>query len=290
VICRLLAPFSPFASDWMHRELTGESVHEAPYRRAGTPFRDQVLERAMAEVRLLARLGRAAREEAGVKVRQPLSGMVCVVPQRLEGAVEALFDLLAAELNVKEISLASSADALVTLEAKANFRSLGKKFGKGTPLAAAAVTAFTSDELRAFERGEPLAVSVGNESRLLDAEDLIITRRAVGALAVKEENGRFAALDPTVTPELRREGIARELVSQLQRLRRESGLAVSDRIRLRMSAPVEIESAVRGYQDWIAGELLAREIVFDDPASGQHATRTVDVDGTAVRVALTREA
>jgi len=289
VTVRLLAPLAPFLSDWMHRELTGTSVHLAPYTRPDAPAPDAALERAMREIRTLARLGRAAREEAAIKVRQPLSQMVCVVPQQLAGAVTPLFDLLEAELNVKTISLASSADSLVTLEAKPNFRALGKKFGKNTPLAAQAVAAFTSDELRAFEHGEALAISVGNESRTLDADDLVIVRRATGALTVKEEDGRFAAIDPEVTPELRREGIARELVSQLQRLRRDLGFAVSDRIRLCIVAPEGIEAAISGYHDWIANELLAREIVFGEPPVGHQARHELDLDGSIVRIALTKE-
>ena len=289
VTCRLLAPLAPFVSDWMHRELTGTSVHLAAYRRSAPERPDGALERAMSEIRLLARLGRAAREEVGVRVRQPISHMVCVVPQQVAGDVAQLFDLLEAELNIKRITLATSADALVTLEAKPNFRSLGKKFGKSTPLAAQAVAAFTSDELRAFEHGSPLAVSVGNDSRTLEPEDLVIVRRATGALTVKEEDGRLAAIDPTITPELKREGIARELVSQVQRLRRESGLAVSDRIRVWISAPQEIEFTVSEYIAWIANELLAREIAFGEPPGAQQAAHAVDLDGSPVRVALTRE-
>jgi isoleucyl-tRNA synthetase len=289
VTTRLLAPLAPFLSDWMHRELTGTSVHLAPYRRANAAAPDVALERAMKEIRTLARLGRAAREEAAIKVRQPLSRMVCVVPQQVAGDVASLFDLLEAELNVKTISLASSADSLVTLEAKPNFRALGKKFGKNTPLAAQAVAAFTSEEIRAFEHGQPLAISVGNESRTLDADDLVIVRRATGTLAVKEEEGRFAAIDPTITPELRREGIARELVSQLQRLRRDLGFAVSDRIRLWIAAPEDVEAATTAYIDWIANELLAREIAFGDPPAGHQARHELDLDGSVVRIALTKE-
>ena len=288
VTARLVAPLAPFLSDWLHRELTGSSVHLAPYRRAGVGQPDLRLERGMREIRTLARLGRAAREDAGIKVRQPLSQMVCVVPQQVAGDVGSLFDLLEAELNVKRVTVASSADSLVTLEAKPNFRSLGKKFGKSTPLAARAVAAFTSDELRAFEHGSPLAVSVGNESRTLDHEDLVIVRRATGTLTVKEEEGRFAAIDPTITPELRREGIARELVSQLQRLRRDLGFAVSDRIRLRIAAPDEAQAAITEYTSWIANELLARELSLGEVTVGQQA-HELDLDGSVVRVALSKE-
>jgi isoleucyl-tRNA synthetase len=288
VAARLLAPLAPFLSDWLHRELTGTSVHLAPYRRADAAPADPTLERAMREIRTLARLGRAAREDAGLKVRQPLSRMVCVVPQRLAGAVGSLFDLLEAELNVKRVELASSADSLVTLEAKPNFRSLGKKFGKSTPLAAQAVAAFTSEELRAFENGQPLAISVGNDSRTLDHEDLRVVRRATGDLTVKEEEGRFVAIDPTVTPELRREGIARELVSQLQRLRRDLGFVVSDRIRLWIAAPAETHEAIGEYHGWIANELLAREIVAGEAPAGQQV-HELDLDGSVVRAALSKE-
>ena len=288
VAARLLAPFAPFLSDWLHRELAGASVHLASYRRAGVSPPDLRLEGAMREIRTLARLGRAAREEASIKVRQPLSQLVCVVPQQFANDVGSLFDLLEAELNVKSVTLATSADSLVTLEAKPNFRSLGRKFGQSTPLAARAVAAFTSDELRAFEQGRPLAVSVGNESRTLDHDDVVIVRRASGTLTVKEEDGRFAAIDPTVTPELRREGIVRELVSQLQRLRRDLGFSVSDRIRLRIAAPEEAQAAIGEYNSWIANELLARDLSLGEVAMDQQA-HELDLDGSVVRVALSKE-
>jgi len=288
VTARLLAPLAPFLSDWLHRELTGVSVHLAPYRRPDPAPTDAALERAMREIRTLARLGRAAREEAAIKVRQPLSRLVCVVPSAFAADVRSLFDLLEAELNVKDVDLATSADSLVTLHAKPNFRSLGRKFGKNTPLAAQAVAAFTSDELRAFEHGQPLAISVGNESRTLDHEDLSVVRHATGALTVKEENGRVAAIDPTVTPELRREGIARELVSQLQRLRRDLGFVVSDRIRLWIAAPTETYEAISEYTGWIANELLAREIVTGEAPAGQQV-HELDLDGSVVRAALSKE-
>src|SRR3712207_6892010 len=109
----------------------------------------------MTHVRTLATLGRAAREEAGIKVRQPLGRMVCVVPESPSDALTSLAPLLAAELNVKRVEFATSGDALVTLQAQPNFRSLGKKSGKSTPLAGPAVAAFGSDALRRFEAGRP---------------------------------------------------------------------------------------------------------------------------------------
>jgi len=294
VICRLLAPFAPFVSDWMHVELSGVSVHLAPYVRPETEHRDASLEKAMESIRTLATLGRAAREDAGVKVRQPLSRMVCVVPG--QGSVsqggmdelQSLVPLLSGELNVKQVSFLSSADDLVKLEAKANFRSLGKKFGKETPLAASAVAALSSEALMAFERGEELAISVGNESRTLDPDDLTIVRRASGDMIVKDASGYFAAIDPAVTPELRMEGLAREVVSRVQRMRKDAGLAVSDRIVLAISGTAELEEAVRAHKARIADEVLAREITVGDDASKFNAAQSVDIDGQPASIALER--
>jgi isoleucyl-tRNA synthetase len=275
----------------MHRELTGESVHLARYGADRELPVDRPLADAMNAVRTLARLGRAAREEAGIKVRQPLSRLVCVAPGVREDALTPLLPLLADELNVKQVEIARSGDALVTLEAKANFRSLGKKFGKGTPLAARAVQAFTSDELRRFEHGEALAVSVDGETHQLDTDDLQILRRASGDLVVQEEGGFFAAVDPAVTAELRREGQARELISRVQRMRKEAGLAVSDRIVLTVAGSADVHAITREHGDWIAGEVLATELRTMPELSGDHlATQSVELDGFVAHVAITRTA
>lgn len=298
VTCRLLAPFAPFITDWVHRQLAGGSVHLAPYTRPDPGAIDVDLERAMSHIRTLATLGRAAREEAGVKVRQPLGRMVCVVPlpgvvfrgagSRAEAMLEELSPLLAGELNIKKVEFISSADDLVTLKAKPNFRSLGKKFGKNTPLASEAVRALSSEALREFEAGKPLYLSVENESRELSAEDLTVVRRASGEMVVKEEGGYFAALDPVVTRELRLEGLGRELVSRIQKLRKELGFAVSDRITLFVGADAEIQEAVKAFQKWIAEEVLAVRVSIGDKIEGTHATHSFDLDGQSVEVALER--
>jgi isoleucyl-tRNA synthetase len=287
-VCRLLAPICPFVTDWIHRELTGESVHLAPFRAERAEPVDPTLDAAMDAIRTLARLGRAAREEVGIKVRQPLARMVCVAPAVAEAALEPLVPLLAAELNVKQVEFAASGDALVSLEAKPNFRSLGKKFGKRTPLAAQAITVFSTDALRSFEHGEPLVVSVDGESHQLETEDVTIIRRASGALAVQEHGGFFAAIDATVTPELRREGQARELISRVQRMRKEAGLAVSDRIVLSVWGDGELKAVIDEHRAWIADEVLATELVFNAPSEATQGRQSIDLDGFTAYVAITR--
>jgi isoleucyl-tRNA synthetase len=289
VSCRLLAPFAPFLTDWMHRELTGDSVHVAAYVRAGAPATDHALEQAMSQLRTLATLGRAAREDADVKVRQPLERIICVVPGKRGAELDALEPLLRSELNVKKLEWASSGDALVRLEAKPNFRALGKRFGKATPIAAQAVAALSTEVLARFEHGEPVAISVAGESHTLTADDLELVRRASGDLVVKETGGFFVALDPTVTPALREEGIARELVSRIQRLRKEGGLAVSDRVKVHLAGAPEVEAAARARTDYISAEVLAREVAIGGPGPARpDAMSADDLDGSAVRIAISR--
>jgi isoleucyl-tRNA synthetase len=284
--CRLLAPIAPFVSDWIYRELAGGPVHLADYRTVA-PYRDAAMESAMGEVRELSRLGRAAREDAAINVRRPLAKAVCVVPGSVATSVQQLLPILAGELNIKEVVLASSGDDLVTLEAKANFKALGRRFGKATPLAAQAVQALGSDDLRRFERGEEVLVVVDGVAVPLEPDDVTVLRRAAGGLLVKEANGRFVALDPIVTPALRNEGIARELVSRVQRMRKEARLAVSDRIRLWIGGDAAIESVVSEYIEWISGEVLATHLsVGGELAPGNAAAQQVELDGLQVRVAL----
>jgi isoleucyl-tRNA synthetase len=289
-VCRLMAPLAPFVSDWIHRELTGESVHLAPFVAPRAEPAEPTLDTAMDAIRTLARLGRAAREAAAIKVRQPLSRLVVVAPHVPDAALEPLTPLLAIELNVKDVEIARSGDALVTLEAKPNFRALGKKFGKKTPLAAQAVAAFTSDELRAFLRGEPLVVSVEGDSHELVLDDLMIVRRASGDLIVQEDGGFFAAIDPTVTPELKLEGYARELISRVQRMRKESGFAVSDRIALTVAGGSDVKAVIDTHGAWIADEVLAAELKF--VVLGDSELRrdmlAIDLDGITAQVAITR--
>ena len=291
VVTRLLAPFSPFVSDWIHRELTGTSVHLAPFRRALgiNQGEDETLERAMSRVRTLAKLGRAAREEKEIKVRQPLSRLVCVVPDFRAGELRELLPLLASELNVKTVEFADSGSALATLVGKANFRALGKRFGKRTPEVAKAVEALASEELLKFERGETVNVTVDGEAFPLLSDDVTIVRHASGSLLVREENGLFAALDPTITPELRREGAARELVSKIQQMRKAARFAVSDRVRVDLDGGPELAAVVKEYETYIAGEVLANEITLAGGLGETHdATQTIVLDAETVRIALTR--
>jgi isoleucyl-tRNA synthetase len=303
VTARLLAPFAPFISDWIHHELTGQSVHLAAFRRgaratAGTsgaeapPVRDEALERAMAAARTLATLGRAARESAGIKVRQPLGAMTCVAPGVAAEWHAMIAPLVAAELNLKQVTFADSAADWVRLEGKANFPVLGKIVGGAMKATKPIVEGLDQAQLRTIEAGGTVTVEVpGYGALALDASRVTITAKASTSLVVQQGDGLSVALDPTVTPALRAEGMAREVVSRVQRLRKESGLAVSDRIRLAVAADAEVQEALRAHAAWIAQETLARDCVIADalPTPAWPATAEVDLDGPAARIALTQD-
>jgi isoleucyl-tRNA synthetase len=155
---------------------------------------------------------------------------------------------------------------------------------------AQAVTALPADALRALDAGGSVDVTVDGETFAVGPEEVTLLRRASGALVVQEAAGRFAAVDPAITPELRREGIARELVSRVQRMRKEIGLEVSDRIRLQVGGDAEVLEALGEHRDAVAAEVLARELVIGETTeTGRYATRLVDLDGLTVRLALKKD-
>jgi isoleucyl-tRNA synthetase len=299
VVSRLLAPFAPYVSDWIHVELTGGSVHLAPFRRtdaaaaraagaASAGMRD-----AMAAARLLATLGRAAREEAGIKVRQPLGSLACVAPGIAPEWRAVLAPIIGAELNVKSVTFADSAADWVRLEGKPNFPVLGKVLGGAMKAAKPVVEGLSAEQLRTIEQGGRVTVEVTGHGALeLDASRVSITARAATSLVVQQQDGISVALDPAVTPSLRAEGMAREVVSRVQRLRKESGLAVSDRIRLAVVASAEVQEALREHSAWIAGETLARDLTLSEALAADSAWQAeaeVELDGPVARIALTKE-
>ncbi len=286
---RLLAPVTPFQTDWLHRSLTGASVHLAPFPELEPGVRDERLERGMAAVRVLSRLGRAARERVKIRVRQPLRTLFAVLPRREELSGE-LLDIVRDELNVKDIRFLAAAEELVTLRANPNFKTLGPRFGKATQQAADAIRALPSSAVAAFRRGEQVSIEVGGERHVLALDHLSVVEEARGNLIVESDLGYTVALDPAVDEALRLEGVARELVSRVQRLRKDAGLAVSDRVRLGIFGPAEVQAATGAHGDTIRRETLAVGLEIGDAAHGDgyEHTADVDLDGIPVRIALSR--
>ncbi|WP_420128206.1 isoleucine--tRNA ligase [Longimicrobium sp.] len=288
-VSRLMAPFAPFLSDWLHRSLTGGSVHLARFPAVDPAAVDGRLERGMQAVRTLSTLGRAARDSVGIRVRQPLGTIYAVVPDGYQ-VDEALLLILRDELNVRSVEFMHAAEELVTFSAKPNFKALGAVFGKLTPRIADAIRGLESAVLAAFKRGEPLKVEVDGQAMDVIAEHFDLVQSARGSFATADEGGFTVALDPTITPELRLEGLARELVNRVQNLRKETGLQVQDRIRLGIFGDGEILDVSRQWGEFVAGETLAVEVETGsvNDFEGYEASREVDLDGVAGTVAIAR--
>ena len=255
----LLAPLCPFVADAMWRHLAGagegESVHLADWPVPDTGMIDSELEAQMALARRLTSLGRAARSEASVRVRQPLKRALVFLPA---DAPEILRDIVADELNVDEIDTADELSEVISFELVPNFRTLGPRLGERVKELKPALAAIASAAAAtALEDGQSVTVMLGEEPVELSPDDVQLRVRGQQGFAVSREGGEVVALDLTLDDSLRKRGLSREVVRLVQDLRKTSGLDVSDRIILH----VEGLDVIAEHFDFIAGEVLATEIV-----------------------------
>jgi isoleucyl-tRNA synthetase len=282
-LTRLMAPFVPFITERVWQDLVTrvtsdapESVHLAEYPVADVALVDPALMARMALVRRLVELGRAARADAGVKIRQPLSRVLCSA----DGFDELDADLraqLAEELNVLTVEpLSRGGASLVDTTAKANFRALGKRFGRAVQQVAAALTAADAAALNAdLRRTGAATVIVDGAPVTLARDEVFITETPREGWAVAADAGATVALDLDITPELRRAGIAREVIRQIQEVRKSTGLAVTDRIVLRFGTPErETRIALDEHAALIADDVLATDFAAGQPEWADAAGHT----------------
>jgi len=287
-IARLLAPAAPFVTDWLHRALAGTSVHLARFPVA-RDRQDAGLELAMDTVRRLAKLARAARDDATIRVRQPLRGMRVAVPAAVRGpALDAFLELLRLEVNVKAVEVVGSDADLVRLRAKPNFRSLGKRFGKRTPDVAAAAARLTQEQLRALEAGESVSLDLDGETITYLPEDLTVEREVTSDWLVKTDGPYVVALDPTLDDALRHEGIAREVVNRVQRLRKEAGYEYTTRIHLWIDGDRAAIEALPPHATFIEEETLARCLELGARALAPDREQELAIDGMKVVLGVRR--
>jgi len=285
---RMLAPAAPFLSDWLHRGLTGGSVHLARFPTPGDR-RDCQLEAAMTAVRKLASLARYAREDRNLRVRQPLATMRVAVPSAVRGAAfDELLGLLLLEVNVKAVEVVAADTDLVRLRPKANFRTLGQRYGKRTPFIAGAAARLGQDQLREMEQGGTATLEVEGETVTFLPEEVAVEREVVTDWPLRSEGPYVVALDPTLTPELRREGTAREVVNRIQRLRKEAGFRYTDRIGLWVDGDAAVIEAIKGHAEFIAGETLARRVELQRRCPSPELEQEVALDGYRMVVGLRR--
>ena len=315
-VARLMAPFTPFLAEEMYQNLAltpqpplprgegeprsggGEgvvdSVHLAPWPSFDPAMIDEGL---IADTALLIEavgLGRAARKQANLKVRQPLGELWLRVPTaRVEG-MRALEGELLDELNVKAVRYLDSTSTLVEYRFKPNLRVVGRKYGKQVPALTAALKELAGDAAKAaaqaHEAGQSFTLHMDGAPLELQPDEVLVESSSPEGYAVAESNGVLVALDTTLTPELVAEGLARELVRNIQDARKSAGFEIADRVHVSLGGASDLLAAVVAqYGDYIRSETLASSLTLGDPAVGAHV-ETPELGGSTVALGVARVA
>ncbi len=285
---KVLAPFMPFLTEEVHQRLVRSvdatapaSVHWCDFPQADAALIDAALEREMALAETAISLGRKLREDHKLKVRQPLPTVTIVSREAaVQGAVERLGGIIATELNVKAVRQSHDEAAFCALSVKPNLKVLGKRCGPKLKSISAVLSGWSFAEVAELEAGRSITV----DGEAIGKDDLLLTRSPVAGAITASLGAVTVALDTAVTPELMREGLAREFISVVQQARKDAGLEVSDRIKLGWSSDdAEVVAAMTTHSTFIADEILALDFRQDPSAS------TVDeLNGRAVKFSLTK--
>jgi isoleucyl-tRNA synthetase len=280
-VAKLLAPLTPFVADEIYEGLDGSepSVHLTDFPEPGE--RDEELEWQMQVARDAVELGRAARAQAGVKVRQPLREAVLVAADRERAAIERFGSLVRDELNVKALRFVSEAEELGSFELKPNFRTLGPRFGKQMPQVAAAVAALDPAALRA---GRQVGINLDGHEHEIGPDDVQMVLQPLPGYQVERAGTHAVALDLEMDEELRREALAREVVHAVQAARKAAGLRVEDRIALTLGGDAKLLDAARAFEDYVTRETLAQALDYDE-ASGERT----EIEGRDLFIAVERQ-
>ena len=279
-VSQLLAPFTPFISEEIYGNLMGlsesESIHLTKWPVADNSLIDNQLDSDMNVLLKIVELGRSARNESGIKVRQPLGEMLVSVPSKqAEAGLARFMNEALEELNIKNISFIKDDANMVNYSFKPNLPVIGKKYGKLIPQIKEALQSLSNDEAKSIalkaKSGECFDLTLSDGTVMnFTAEDILIETSSPEGYSAIEEDGFIAALNTTITPELKAEGIARDCVRAIQDARKDAGLEISDHIELAIvSEDEEIVNAIDVHADYVMTETLADQIVIDKSDIGE---------------------
>jgi len=271
-IAKLSAPVAPFYMDRLYKDLTKatqkemfESVHLADFPVSDASFIDTSLERKMENAQTISSLVLSLRAKEKIKVRLPLQKiMIPVLDETQKEDILAVSELIKSEVNVKEIELLDDASGILVKQIKPNFKTLGPKFGRDMKLIAAEIQELTQDDIIKIEKEGKISFEINEKMITLEALDVEISSKDIEGWLVANANGITVALDVTITDDLRKEGMARELVNRIQNGRKDTGLDVTDKIKLLVQRYADLEEAVTINQNYIMSETLTKELVFVD--------------------------
>jgi isoleucyl-tRNA synthetase len=281
-LSELLAPFTPFLAEELYQNLVAErspgapeSVHLVDWPVADEALIDEDLSFRMGVARQVVNLGRAARNATQIKTRQPVAKAVVACGARERAAVESLVGVVAEELNVKAVEYVASASELVSYVVKPNYRTLGPRFGKNMPAVAAAVAALPADETGdRVAAGRTVLVTVDGHDYEFAPEDFAVETHQREGYQVEREGGVAVAIATALTPELVREGLARELVHHIQNTRKAADFQIDDRIHLWVNGPTEVAEMLAVHGDWVKKETLAVSLEIGATLTGSAADAT----------------
>ena len=269
-VAKLLAPFAPFFADRLYTDLTtatgrdNKSVHLAAFPKADDSLVDADLEARMAIAQKITSMVLALRRKVNIKVRQPLQAiMIPAASEDQKKHIEAVKELVMNEVNVKELRFVEGSGVLVK-KVKCNFRTMGKKFGKLMKGIAAAMSALEQEQIADLEKNGTIALNVDGNDVVVEAADVEIISEDIPGWLVSNEGNLTVALEVELNDELRREGMARELINRIQNLRKENNFEITDRVNVEVSPNQEVENAVSSFADYIKGQVLADNIVVAD--------------------------
>lgn len=294
-ISKLMAPVAPFFADWLYRNLNAvsqreshDSVHLADFPAADHSLINAALEQRMDYAQRISSLVLSLRKAEGHRVRQPLQRVLLpVLDANFQTQVEAVKDLILAEVNVKDVEYITDTEGIIKKKAKPNFKTLGRKLGKDMKAGNMQIQSFDQETIAELERNNHYSLVVGDNSYDLTLEDVEILSEDIPGWQVASDRGLTVALDVQLTDELIAEGMARELVNRIQNIRKDSNFDVTDRIRVTLQDLESIQSAISGYNDYIANEVLADSVSIGDVGAGQ----TVDLlDGEQIQILVERVA
>ena len=271
-VAKLMSPIAPFYADKLYMDLvtaTGRdnvvSVHLAKFPEYKEDMIDKELEVRMQMAQDVTSMVLALRRKVNIKVRQPLQCiMIPVVDEEQRAHIEAVKALIMSEVNVKEIKFVDGAAGVLVKKVKCDFKKMGPKFGKQMKAVAAAVAEMSQEAIAELEKNGSYTLQLDGTDVLVEATDVEIFSEDIPGWLVANEGKLTVALDVTVTEELRREGIARELVNRIQNIRKSSGLEITDKIKITLSKNQQTDDAVNEYKDYICNQVLGTSLTLTD--------------------------
>jgi isoleucyl-tRNA synthetase len=272
-VAKLTSPFAPFISEELYRNLNtvakqeeSESVHLTQF--PNPTYIDKELEEKMDVAQSVVYLTRAMRAKSNLKVRQPLKKIMVAVEKSKRGALKEMSNVILDEVNIKELEILDDDSGVVNKTAKANFKSIGPKYGKKVNPVANAIKNLSKEEISALEKGGTIVLNVGGEEITVVKDDVEIISSEITGWLVETEGGVTVAIDTELTQELINEGLAREFVNRIQNMRKDAGFNVIDRINIYLSGDLALTEAVNLFNGYISAETLANKVSIENNTNG----------------------